>query len=87
MTHRKTREPDDIAERECETEGIKMTTGYRVALESPSGRPLVSSTYETLDEVALKSTVWLNKGYSAVPEQVYCWTITLTGQGSPVYRE
>jgi hypothetical protein len=87
MAHRKAREPDDSAERECETEGIKMTTGYRVALVWPSGRHLVSSTYETLDEAALKSEAWLIKGYSADAEKAYCWTITLTGQGSPIYRE
>ena len=47
----------------------------------------VSSTYETLDEAALKSEAWLIKGYSADAEKAYCWTITLTGQGSPIYRE
>ena len=87
MTHRKSREPDDSAERACETEGIKMTTGYRGVLVWPSGRPLVSSTYETLDEVTRKSMAWFNKGYGADAEQAYCWTITLTRQGSPTYRE
>jgi hypothetical protein len=52
MTYRKTREPDDSSERECETEGIKLTTGYRVAL-GPSGCRLVSSTYDTLSEAEL----------------------------------
>ncbi len=66
---------------ECENEGIKMTTGYRVALVWPSGRPVVSSTYETLDEAALKSEAWFIKGYRAGAEEAYCWTMTLTGAG------
>jgi hypothetical protein len=77
MTHRKTREPDDSAE---------MTTGYRVALGWPSGRPLVSSIYKTLDEATRKFMAWFIKGYSAEVEDAYCWTITLTGDGSPIYR-
>jgi hypothetical protein len=84
MTQRKPREPDDSAERECETEGIKITTGYRIGFVWPSGRDLASTTYETRDEAELKSEAWLVKGYRAYEEEAYCWTIMLTGQGSPI---
>jgi hypothetical protein len=63
MTHRKTREPDDSAERECETEQIEMTTVYRVEFPSPYDGRLRSLPCETHEEARRKVTKLLDRGY------------------------
>jgi hypothetical protein len=75
MTRRKTREPDDSAERECKTERMEMTKGFRGVVWL-SGRPLVSSPCEALGEVERKLEAWFNRGF-AVGDEYRC-TITLS---------